>query len=435
MRPALFGTPIMRDTAMLTIELFKKYGVPPSVESLREEIERDLRRRGSRLPKGVAEEWHDFVTELNTIRLTDAKIIKEQVIRWVQERVYEQSIVQLAALRDRMVDTGELDMDRARRIIIEASHVGQDVFTGRHDYFGNTDQRVRRLLLDEGQFNLRVPLLLSELDNLLEGGPRRKEMVIWAAPTGRGKTHAMVWCTKAALYQGKKVAFVTAEMTGTAIEGRVDRAITNMEPREMRGDPDLVRRRIQNAERYQGQLLIFDIGGRNPTVERIHACLEMEQSQSGFTPDVILVDYPGVMRGRQRYDAKRHEWAEIYTDLHALGKEWDAVMHVPIQTNKNSLNRMTISERDFAECFEVAWHADLILSLCETPEEALAGLIRIYIAKNREGQGQYVAPFYLNKATGNFIRAGEAKKGQVLEIEKEESSVAERDRAVAATQG
>jgi hypothetical protein len=423
MRPGHFGSPIMRDTALLILDLFKKYGVAPSIESLREEIDRDLKRRGGRLPRGVADEWRIFVEDLDRIGLSDAKIIKEQVVRWVQERVFEQSIVQLGAIRDRMVETGEFDMAHAKKIIMDASHVGMDTQSVRFDYFGNIDRRVRRLLLDDGQYGLRVPLLLSELDNLLEGGPKRKEMVVWAAPTGRGKTHAMVWATKAAVYQAKKVAFFTAEMTGSAIEGRVDRAIANMTPHEMRDDPELLRRRIENAERYQGQLLIFDIGGKNPTVDHIQSCLELELAQTGFIPDVILVDYPGVMRPRQKFNERRHGWAEIYTDLHALAKEWDAVLHVPIQTNKGSLSRMTITERDFAECFEIAWHADLILSLCQTSDEELDGLMRIYIAKNREGQGQFVAPFFFNKATGNFLRAGEAKKGPRLKIEEEEASV------------
>lgn len=421
----------MRDTALLILDLYHRYGVAPSIDSLREEIERDCKRRRSRLPKGIPEEWQQLVSELDRISLADAKIVKTQVIRWVQERVFEQAIVQLATLRDRMAETGELDLGRAKRIITDASHVGVDASTTRLDYFSNTDQRMARLLLDDGQFGLRIPLLLSAMDQMLDGGPKRKEMVVWASPTGRGKTYALTWCAKAALYQGKNVAFITAEMTKEAIAGRVDGAIANLSVRERRADPDLTHRRIDAARRYRGRLLIFDIGGRDATVERIHANLEIESAETGFSPDVILVDYPGVMRGRGRYEQKRHEWAEIYTDLQGLCKEWDAVLHVPIQTNRASLSRATITERDFAECFEVAWHADLILGLCQTDDEKEHGLMRIYIAKNREGQGQWVAPFYFNPTTGNFTKAGEAAAGPKLKLETTESSIAEHERAEA----
>lgn len=424
MRPGHFGTPLMRDTALLILDLFRRYGVAPSVDSLREEIDRDCKKRALRLPKGVPEEWQRLVGDLDRVNLSDAKIIRQQVIRWVQERVFEQAIVQLATLRDRMTETGELDLGRAKRIITEASHVGQDAVTTRLDYFTNMDQRIARLYLDDGQMGLRVPLLLSEVDQQLDGGPRRKEMVVWASPTGRGKTHALTWCAKAALYQGKNVAFITAEMTKDAIAGRIDGAISNLSPRERRADPDLTRRRIEAARRYQGRLIVFDIGGRHATVDQIHSNLEVESAETGFIPDVICVDYPGVMRGRSKHEHRREEWAEIYTDLHGLVKEWDAVLHVPIQTNKASLSRATITERDFAECFEVAWHADLIFGLCQTDDEREHGLMRFACAKHREGKGHWVVPLYFNPATGNFTKAGDAAPGLVSKLDTDESSIA-----------
>lgn len=418
----------MRDTALLILDLFHKHGVVPSVDSLREEVERDCKKRAARLPKGVPEEWQRFVGDLDRVNLSDGKIIRQQVIRWVQERVFEQAIVQLATLRDRMVETGELDLGRARQIITDASHVGMDAVTTRLDYFPNTDQRIARLYLDDGQMGLRVPLLLSEIDQKLDGGPRRKDMVVWAAPTKRGKTHALVWCAKAALYQGKNVAFITAEMTKDAIAGRVDGALANLSPRERRADPDLTRRRIDAARRYQGRLVIFDIGGRHATVEQIHSNLEIESAETGFVPDAICVDYPGVMRGRGKHEHRREEWAEIYTDLHGLVKEWDAVLHVPIQTNRASLGRDVITERDFAECFEIAWHADIIFGLCQTEDEQEHGLIRVACAKYREGQGNWVVPFYFNPATGNFTKAGDATAGQIATLEREETSMAAHNR-------
>jgi hypothetical protein len=91
-----------------------------------------------------------------------------------------------------------------------------------------------------------------------------------------------------------------------------------------------------------------------------------------------------------------------------LAKVWDAVVHVPMQTNRGSLSRKLITIRDLAECFEVAWHADLIFALCRTPEEEQQDIMRIFIAKYREGRDHFSAPFYFNKETGNFMRAGEA---------------------------
>jgi replicative DNA helicase len=235
-------------------------------------------------------------------------------------------------------------------------------------------------------------------------------MVVWAAPTGRGKTYALVWVTKTALYQGKKVLFITCEMTKQAIARRVDRCVTHFTRNDMLDDPTLTMERLRALQIYAGELIIIEMMGKQATVENIQAELERLNAEEGFQPDVILVDYPGRMHGVQRYQEreKRHELANIYSDLQIIGREYDAVMHVPMQTNKGAFKKPVISVTDLAECYEVAWMTELMFTLCQTPEEEEEDLMRIYIAKNREGTAHFAAPFKFDKKTGNFSRAGEA---------------------------
>ena len=403
-----FTTPLYRDTAAVLLDLWQGHGVVPSPETLRAAVEEQISRRGTRLPKEIPEQWRSLIDDLAQERVTDGKIVLGQVLNWIQDQVFRQALIECSALVDQADRTGERDYAKARKILSDALAVGIDRTLNTLDYFDSARMRVARLALGDGEIGRRIPLALAAIEAVLEGGPSREEMIVWAAPTGRGKTYCLTWTTKAALYQGKRVALFTAEMSKDALARRVDRSVCNFTVHEMKDNPSLAIRRIESVSAYRGQLFITELYGKNATVERINVTLEQHQAETGFIPDVILVDYPGMMKGSQRFTEKRHEWAEIYRDLRALGKQWDAVMHVPIQTNKGSLARKIITIRDLAECFEVAWHADVILALCQTPDEERENLVRLFVAKNREGIDHYAAPFQFDKRTGNFVGMGEA---------------------------
>lgn len=431
--PKHFGTPLFRDTAGVMMNMWRTYKVVPTFETLEQHVHDEVQRRRDRLPKGIAEEWFALLDDLRRLSLSDAEIVIQQVVTWVQDQVIKAAIVQCGNIIDHAERTGERRYSEIRSIFANALQVGMDSSANRIDYFEDTHSRLLRNFIDDAQYGLRIPLMLQSIDNIIDGGPSRQELVVWASPTGRGKTYALGWTTKAALYQGKNVAFFTAEMSKGAIAARLDRSVSHLPKSDLRTNSGmtLALRRIRAMETYRGSLLIWDISGRDATVEKVHNTLERERSESGWVPDEILIDYPGVMRGSRQFreSERRHEQAEIYRDCRTLGKEWDAVMHVPMQTNRGSLSRKIITIKDLAECFEVAWHADLIFALCRTAEEEQQDMMRIFIAKNRDGRDHFSAPFYFNKETGNFVTAGDA----ALATEESLVAAAEQCTAEAAT--
>lgn len=404
-----FGTILYRDTAAVLLDLFLEYGVVPTFETLQERIELEIARRRQRLSPEAAEDWRRLLAELRALHIPDAKIMLGQLTEWIQEQALKEALREVGGIMDLAERTGERQFGQIRKIVLEALSLGVDAFTNTLRYFDDAHGRVARLAIDDATLGLKIPLVLTGVDQILEGGPSRKELVVWASPTGRGKTHSILWVAKTALFQGKKVALITTEMSMNALARRLDRSVAQMTTREAKTNPSKMLKRINNLRQFRGELFITECMGKDATVDKISSSLEQYKAQVGFHPDVILVDYPGNMTAGGRHNERRHELAQIYRDLRALAFEWDAIVHAPMQTNRSSLTRNIISIRDLAECFEVAWHADLILALCQTPEEDRDKMCRIFIAKHREGQDHFVVPFQFNKETGTFISAGEAR--------------------------
>jgi len=409
-RAGHFGTALYRDTAGVILDLWTSYGVVPTFETVEERVEREIERRRSRLTREAAEDWRTLLAELRGVQVLDAKIVLGQLTEWIQEQALKVALREVGGIMDQAERTGERDFGKIRGIVSDALAVGVDSFTNTLKYFDDAHGRVARLSIGDSELGLKIPLVMSGVDRILDGGPSRKELVVWASPTGRGKTHCILWVTKTALFQGKKVALVTTEMSAAALARRLDRSVAQMLTREIRRNPELALKRIANLQRFRGDLFIIECMGKHATVEYIRSMLERYRAQFGFEPDVIAVDYPGNMTSARQRTERRFEQAEIYRDLRALAFEWDATAHAPMQTNRSSLTKNIVTIKDLAECFEVAWHADLILALCQTPEEELEQLCRIFIAKYREGQDHFVVPFHFNKDLGTFTSAGEASR-------------------------
>ena len=409
-RVGQFGSALYRDTAAVLLDLWSEYGVVPTFETLGERVEQEIERRRTRLTKEAAEDWRRLLSDLRDVRVLDAKIILGQVTEWIQEQALKVALREVGGIMDRAERTGERNFAEIKSIVVDALSVGVDAFASTLKYFDTAHSRIARLAIGDADLGLKIPLVMAGVDRLLEGGPSRKELVVWASPTGRGKTHCILWVAKTALFQGKKVALVTTEMSAAALARRLDRSVAQMTTREIRANPELALKRIENLRRFRGELFIIECMGKHATVEHIRSSLQQYRAQVGFEPDVIAVDYPGNMTSARQRTERRFEQAEIYRDLRALAFEWDATAHAPMQTNRSSLTRNIVTIKDLAECFEVAWHADLILALCQTPDEEKEQLCRIFIAKHREGQDHYVVPFHFNKELGTFTSAGEAER-------------------------
>src|SRR5205814_2206316 len=135
-------------------------------------------------------------------------------------------------------------------------------------------------------------------------------------------------------------------------------------------------------------------------------------------------DYPGMMYHPQHYDERRTMFAEIFKELKQLSGEMNVCTHTGWQMRRDSLKKKIVNLEDLAECFEVAAIADLILGICQTSDEEKENKLRIFVAKNRDGQAHYAVPFFFYKTVGAFARAGkEAFYGESALAPKEGETV------------
>jgi replicative DNA helicase len=101
---------------------------------------------------------------------------------------------------------------------------------------------------------------------------------------------------------------------------------------------------------------------------------------------MIIIDYADLMAFETQYSDLRHNLAAVYTKLREMAMLRHLSVITASQSNRASYGARLVGLQHFAEDIQKAMIADLILSLCQTENEALQNKMRIFICKNRTGK-------------------------------------------------
>ena len=135
----------------------------------------------------------------------------------------------------------------------------------------------------------------------------------------------------------------------------------------------------------RGELIVKEYPTRTCTVNTIRSLLTKLKTSNGFTPDLLVLDYPDIMKPTRDYGEKRHELELLYEEVRAMAQEFDMAVWGASQTNRAALSKKVVTIADLAESFGKAAVADFMIALSQTKEEKRNNEVRYYIAKNRNG--------------------------------------------------
>lgn len=249
--------------------------------------------------------------------------------------------------------------------------------------------------------------------------PARGAVTLFLAPTGRGKSWYLIDQGVRALLQHKKVVHITLELTEDEVAQRYYQRLFSM-PKRWEKDllvpvmnPDKLGRfesasheevepdftwedaaiadelatRINHAGARFDNLIIKKFPMRSLTTNGLRAYLDTLEVVEHFIPDMLLLDYIGVMRT----DPKNHT-----NSLGRTGEEFKGICEernvagiTAQQTGRISALSTTVSMTQISEAWALTNSADQVAVYSCTTEEHKRGLARIYIAKARSEEDHF----------------------------------------------
>jgi replicative DNA helicase len=268
-----------------------------------------------------------------------------------------------------------------------------------------------------------------KLDQFLnDGGPTRKEVFAWMAPTGVGKSIMLPNSGIANIKRGCKVAHFTLELSAYKTGLRYAGAFTNI-PIHQRFDHRVAMKdalsKIRNT--YKGDLVIYEFPPDEVSVDHIYQVLDQLERTRSFVADVVVIDYLELMISRKAADNKDDyvRQKKVATQVRGLAKNKNVLIFTATQTNrseseskKSSKNAPSapvggapIDVNRIAESYGKAMPLDYLVSINQSVDEynSKNPMYQFYIAKNRNGQKHKMVTATVDYQTFRVVEAQATK--------------------------
>jgi len=234
----------------------------------------------------------------------------------------------------------------------------------------------------------------DEIDQITHGGIGRGELGVVIAPTGAGKSMALVHLGAQAMLNGLNVVHYTLELMDTVVASRYDAAITGFTLKSLYGLKEEIYEKITSLS--LGNLIVKEYPTKSATTQTITHHLESLRDKEGIKVDMIIVDYGDLLRPLSAQREKRNELESIYEELRGIAQAFTCPLWTASQTNRAGLNAEVITMESISEAFSKCFVADFICTISRTIEDKNNNQGRMFIAKNRNGIDGIVYPMVID---------------------------------------
>jgi RecA/RadA recombinase len=250
------------------------------------------------------------------------------------------------------------------------------------------------------------------VDELIRGGLGEKELGVVIAPTGAGKSMALVHLGAQAVKAGKTVVHYTLELQDTVVGSRYDSCLTKIPLDALTAFKEKIYEEVQGIE---GKLIIKEYPTKTASTMTLKNHLEKLRMRS-VDVDMVIVDYADLLRPVVLQREKRNELESIYEELRGLAQEFKCVIWTASQTNRSGLNAEVITMEAISEAFNKCFVADFIFSISRTIDDKIANTGRMFIAKNRNGPDGLVFPLFMDTANVSIKVLQPSEEGETDEV-------------------
>jgi len=352
----------------------RDYKMHPSYKIMATHISSGLGEYSDALQKQIRSFYAKVLQEQE---VDGAQYIKDNALDFCRKQVLKGAMMKSVKL----IKTSSFD--EIQKVIQDALKLGTDNDFG-HDYLKDFE---KRFLIKS-----RDPITTGQhrIDDLCKGGLGKRELGVVIAPTGAGKSMALVSLGAAAVKGGKTVVHYTLELADTVVGSRYDSAISGIPLGDLMVNKQKVLDRVKDVD---GALIIKEYPTKSASTETIKNHIERLR-KLGIEPDMIIVDYADLLRPVKETSEKRHDLENIYEELLGIAQIYDCPMWTASQTNRSGLNAEVITMEAISEAFNKCFVADFIFSLSRTIEDKQANKGRVFIAKNRNGPDGLIFPIF-----------------------------------------
>lgn len=328
------------------------------------------------------QQLRNYFARIHDAQVSGSDYIKRTALDFCRKQKLKEAMIKSVPLLEKS------SFDQIAKIINDAIKLGDHTDHG-YDYIKDFEKRF--------ELKARDPITTGwkEIDELCKGGLGKGELGVVIAPTGAGKSMALVHLGAQALKEKKTVVHYTLELGDTVVASRYDSCLTKIPLSHLHSFKEEIYEKVQDME---GVLIVKEYPTKSASTRSLRTHLEKLQMRD-IHPDMVIVDYGDLLRPISGKSEKRHELESIYEEMRGLAREFNCCLWTASQTNRSGLNAEVITMESISEAFNKCFVSDFIFSLSRTVEDKQSNTGRVFVAKNRNGPDGLVFP--INMQTAN----------------------------------
>lgn len=382
-KPSYWQSPIHQWAWGIVVAYRERYGALPTVLW--------LVQAAFQLPPDRAPIYAAAMDRLRCIPTVDEPAVKDLTLDFLRRAIFRQAFLDCrdlfnAGQVDPAYDHMQMQMDALRNVSLRK--------TGRAwlaDEF--VDRHVARQ--DVAFETRRIPTGIPDLDRIFDGGVYPGFLGLWLAYAKGGKTTLLINHGAVAMRLfHKRVFHAVLEGNLNYIVDRYDSLMLDeMYSSVKHGDVDSVKyaRTFQEYQSLKGLHVVQDYTqGWETSILQIHNDLKDLEQTKGWKPDLIIVDYADLLKGRKSsYKSTTDEQKDSFQDLKQLANRgvaiWTASQVQRPRDDNAKLQQEVLTSKSIADCYAKVRIADFVGSLNQTDEEKKQKVMRLHAELYRDG--------------------------------------------------
>jgi replicative DNA helicase len=381
LKPALFQERVEGIILEEQVKFFDKHGVPASPEVINLEL-----RSRSDITDAELASAEAVVTEISENEGTNHDWLIEKTEEFCKKRAVYLAILESIQILEKK-DKKNLTEDAIPKLLQDALAVSFDSSVG-HDYLLDAGERWEEYNREDA----KIPFGLQALDEVTDGGMRRKAMYCIGAVSGGGKSILMTHTAASVLKRGMNVLYVTGEMAEERIGERIDANLMNVKVKDLKHlQKDIFMTKIDNISlKTVGRLFIKEYPPTIAHAGHIRGLIEELKIKQNFKPDVICLDYLGLFASaRMRMGGSVNTYTflkAVAEEMRSLAIEYDVAVLTGAQFNRGGYDNSDVDMSDTADSMGIIHTLDGYFGFIATEELEALNQILVKTLKNRYGE-------------------------------------------------
>ena len=333
--------------------------------------------------------------------ISDPEHTVERIVGYAQHRAFRIAIRRAAQIIEAQANGEKLRDERGKEItddpealIREAKLVGADM----SDIGTFVDQAMIDRVADELLHPKRREKFTTGVEHLDLAGLmlERGEIGCVLGVAKGGKSQVLLNIALGNAKDGKNVLYYNCEMPDERMDARYVRRIAGRNAPDAKTDPEafIAKARTKMSRLMKGRILVKRFIANTATLDDIRAHMTLVASELNFVPDLVIVDYLGIMKPRKTAnDERRFELEANWLDFRAMCQEFNVCGWSAAQTNRGGANAELVTMSSIGECFAIVQHIDAGVSISMTQEERDENKGRFFVFASRNESDGVVIPF------------------------------------------